>query len=93
MATHASAVKQHRKSIKKHQRNRAVQSTLKTLVKKLNTSLADKKPEESRSLLMLTTTVFDRAASKGIIPPNTAARKISRLTVKVNKLLSSEKSA
>jgi small subunit ribosomal protein S20 len=93
MPTHASPIKQQRKSRKRHLRNQAVLSSLKTWVKKLNAAVTARKPDEARSLLKITTTAFDRAASKGIVPPNTAARKVSRLTIKVNKLLSAEKAA
>ena len=93
MPTHASPIKYERKSRKRHIRNRAVLSGLKTWVKKLNTALIDRKPEEARSLLMSTVSALDRAVTKGIIERNTAARKVSRLTIKVNKLLSAEKSA
>lgn len=93
MAEHASALKQERSSRRRHERNRAVLSSLKTWVKKLNTALSAKKPDEARSLLFKTTSAFDRAVSKGIIHRNTASRKVSRLTVKVKKMLSAEKSA
>ena len=93
MAEHASALKQERSSRKRHERNRAVLSSLKTWVKKLHTALAAKKLDEARSLLLKTTSAFDRAVSKGIIHRNTAARRVSRLTVKVKKMLSAEKSA
>ncbi len=93
MAEHASALKQERSSRKRHERNRAVLSGLKTWVKKLNLALSDKKLDEARSLLSKTTSAFDRAVTKGIIHRNTASRKVSRLTVKVKKMLSAEKSA
>jgi small subunit ribosomal protein S20 len=93
MADHASAIKQARKAKKRHARNQLVLTSLKTLVKKMNTALASKQPEEAKALLVKTTSAFDRAVTKGIVHRNTASRKISRLTLKVQKGLSAQKSA
>jgi len=93
MADHASAIKQARKSKKRHARNQLVLTSLKTLVKKMNTALASMQSEEAKALLIKTTSAFDRAVTKGIVHRNTASRKISRLTLKVQKGLSAQKSA
>jgi small subunit ribosomal protein S20 len=93
MADHASAIKHARKAKKRHARNQLVLTSLKTLVKKMNTALASKQPEEAKALLVMTTSALDRAVTKGIVHRNTASRKISRLTLKVQKGLSAQKSA
>jgi small subunit ribosomal protein S20 len=90
---HASALKRKRQSPKRHARNRAVLSGMKNLQKKLNTALATKKTDEAQLLLKKSVSAFDRAASKGVIHHNTAARKVSRLTLKVDKTLSSQKTS
>jgi len=93
MADHASAIKQARKAKKRQARNQLVLTSLKTLVKKVNTALASKKSDEAKSLLVEATSAIDRAVTKGILHRNTASRKISRLTLKIQKGLSSEKTA
>jgi len=93
MADHASAIKQARSSKKRHARNQLVLTSLKTLVKKMNTALASKKLDEAKDLLAKATSAFDRAVTKGVLHRNTASRKISRLTSKVQKGLPTQKSA
>ena len=68
-------------------------STVKTAAKKLNSAIAGKKVEETEALFKKTVSAFNRASSKGIIHPNKAAREVSHLTLKVNKILSSKKLA
>ncbi len=91
MERHASALKRKRQSPKRHVRNRAVLSGIKSLLKKLNTALEMRKTDEAQLLLKKSVSAFDRAVSKGVVHHNTAARKVSRLTLKVDKALSSEK--
>jgi small subunit ribosomal protein S20 len=93
MADHASAFKQARKSKKRHARNQLVLTSLKTLVKRMNTAVASKNPDEAKALLSKAVSAFDRAVTKGILHRNTASRKISRLTLKVQKGLPTQKSA
>jgi small subunit ribosomal protein S20 len=82
-----------RSSKRRQARNQLVLTSLKTLVKKMNTALAAKKLDEAKDLLHKTTSAFDRAVTKGVLHRNTASRKISRLTSKVQKGLPAEKSA
>ncbi len=93
MADHASAIKQIRSSKRRQVRNQLVLTSLKTLVKKMNAALAAKKLDEAKALLAKTTSAFDRAVTKGVLHRNTASRKISRLTSKVQKGLPTQKSA
>jgi small subunit ribosomal protein S20 len=93
MADHASALKQIRSSKRRHARNQLVLTALKTLVKKMNAALAAKQLDEAKALLQKATSAFDRAVTKGVVHRNTASRKISRLTSKVQKGLPAQKSA
>ena len=93
MADHASAIKYARQSKRRHTRNQRVLSSLKTLVKKLSTALTSKKPDEAKNLLAQTVSALDSAVTKGILHRKTASRKVSRLTSKVQKGLSAQKSA
>ncbi len=87
MATHRSALKKERQAEKRRERNRRVISHLRNLVKGIILAIEEKKPEEAKAILAQVVSSFHKAASKGIIHKNNAARKISRLTIKVNKIL------
>ena len=83
MANHPSALKRQRQSEKQQVRNRAVKSTIKTLVKKVR---ATKSKADALKELKGAISKLSKAAQKGSIHKNTASRKISRLTSFVNKL-------
>jgi small subunit ribosomal protein S20 len=75
MPHHKSAAKRMRTSEKARQRNRAVKSQLKGVLKKLD----QVGPEESEAALQSAVSALDRAAQKGVIPKRRADRKKSRL--------------
>lgn len=88
MATHKSAIKRHRQSLKRRAINRSDRSTLRTQIKKLRTSASASDPDGARRMLVETTSLIDRSARKGVIHPNAAARQKSRLARLVNSLSS-----
>lgn len=65
-------------------RNSAVKSTIKTAVRKTVETAATGQKEEATQSLIQATRIIDKAASKGVIHKNTAARRKSRLAAKVN---------
>ena len=67
-------------------RNTSARTRVKTSVKAVLKSVEEKDVEKSRGVLLDTTKTIDKAAAKGIFHKKTAARKISRLTKKVNAL-------
>ena len=78
MANHASAVKRNRQRIKRTARNRAVKSSLRTVLKQARqavTSGADNAAE----LVREAQSELDRAAKKGVIPQNRASRVKGRM--------------
>lgn len=79
-----AALKQLRKDRRRHQRNQAVKTGLKTLTKRLVTLLGEKKFDEARTLIREVVKQYDHAAAKGVIHRNTAARKKSRLMRHLN---------
>ena len=83
MANIKSAQKRIRVTEKKTARNTSLKSALKTTIKKFNTA-ATEGSEESKDLLKNAIQSLDKAASKGIIHKNTAARKKSRLSARLN---------
>lgn len=86
MAQHASAQKQMRQSQKRRARNRQNLSQLKTQVKKLRAAIAEGDAVAAQSLLPATVGQIDKAAKKGVVHDNAAARYKSRLTRKVRAL-------
>ena len=86
MAQHASAQKQMRQSQKRRARNRQNVSQLKTQVKKLRAAISEGNAQAAESLLSGTVGQIDKAAKKGVIHDNAAARYKSRLTRKVKAL-------
>jgi small subunit ribosomal protein S20 len=81
---HASAMKQQRQDVKRRARNRRNVSQLKTQVKKLRGLVHAGDAEAARAALNETVSAIDRAAKKGVIHDNAAARAKSRLTRHVN---------
>lgn len=79
-----SAMKRARQSVKRNFRNRSVVSGLKTLIKKVESAITAGVREDAEKALLQAIKALDMAASKGVIHKNTASRKISRLTQKVN---------
>ena len=86
MATHKSALKRSKQSKEKRLKNRNVKSNLKTTIKAVTAAIEAKDPKKAQEVLSQVTPVINKAASKGVIHKKNAARKISRLTRKVNAL-------
>ena len=66
---------------KRAERNKAVKSELKTRIKNAQTTIGS---DDNAEAVRLAVKRIDMAATKGIIHPNAAARKKSRLMHKVN---------
>ena len=84
MANTKQAEKRIRQSRVRRDRNRAAMSRLRTSVKALRTA-ADTDVERARELLPGTLSLIDVTARKGVIHPNAAARRKSRLNRLVNR--------
>ena len=87
MATHKSAIKRTRQALVRRERNRTVISALKTITKKVLTAIENSSLDDAKKSLRLAASTFAKAAEKGIIHKNNAARNIARLTLKVNNLV------
>ena len=83
MATR-SAAKAHRQSLKRHLRNRAVRSETKTAMKQAVARIASGDLEAARAEVRAAISTLDRAVRKGVLHPNNAARRKSRLLLKYN---------
>jgi len=86
VAHHASALKQMRQGEKRRARNRQNLSQLKTQLKKLRAAIAEGNAEAAGKLLPVTEGEIDKAAKKGVVHDNAAARYKSRLARKVSAL-------
>lgn len=79
-----SVMKDVKKSRERRLRNLAAKSKIKTFVKKSKTAIEAGDPNAAE-LVRQAVSVIDKAAEKGIIHKNAAARRKSRLMKKANK--------
>ena len=84
MANIKSQKKRNIQNEKRHQRNVAVKSSLKTSTKKVHASIAAGDAEAAVAGQRETARALDKAASKGIMHKRTVARKKSRLAKATN---------
>lgn len=85
MANHKSALKRIRSNARKRMRNRIYKSRTRTEVKKAQVAIAEKSDTATEATRQAISQL-DKAASKGILHKNTAARKKSRLMKRLNAL-------
>ena len=86
MANIKSAKKRILVNRKKAARNKSIKSAAKTAIKKVYAAIEAKDKEAAKAALLAATSTIDKAATKGVYHKNNASRKISRLTLAVNKL-------
>ena len=86
MATHSSAVKRHKQSLKRCTSNMAVKSGVKTAIKKVRDAVKEGKKEDAKTYLVNAVKLLGKAASKGLLHRNNASRRISGLTKAVNSI-------
>jgi len=84
VAHHKSALKRIKQNAKRQERNKAVRTRVKNVVKNVRVAAAN---EDENIQVVLNDAISNiaKAASKGVIPARRANRKISRLTKLVNK--------
>jgi small subunit ribosomal protein S20 len=86
-----SQIKRNRQNEKRHARNKAVRSELKTRVKRAVT-VAEQGEETAADAAKIAVKRLDKAATKGVIHKNAAARRKSRLQKRLNKIAASAES-
>lgn len=86
MANIKSAKKRILVTEKKAARNKSIKSAVKTSIKKVDAAVAANDKAAAEAALKAAISEISKAASKGVYHKNTAARKVSRLTVAVNKM-------
>ena len=75
-----------RAAIRKRRRNRAVQTATRTRLAAARAEIASGKVDEAEKAVQQAVAALDRAASKGVLHPNKAARGKSRLVRHLNAL-------
>jgi small subunit ribosomal protein S20 len=79
LASHASALKAHRQSLKNREHNRQFRARLRNALKSIRSAIDAKDLDAAKAALKQTVSLIDRMASKGIIHRNAAGRYKSRL--------------
>lgn len=74
-----SSFKDLRRSKRRHIKNVSTKSELKTIIKKFERLLADKKVDAAKKELNEVVSKMSKAVTKGVLKKNTASRKVSRL--------------
>ncbi len=94
MANHKSALKRNRQSQVRRERNKANRTRVKNAIKAVDAAVVtEQSAENAQASLLAAIPVIAKTAVKGTFHKKTAARKISRLTKRVNKFVQSVESA
>lgn len=89
MAHSLSSKKRIRQNARRRQINRTRKGSLKTQIRKFEDAVHDKDLAVADQELVKVTKALDRSAARGSLHRNKAARKKSRLQLRINKLKSS----
>ena len=87
MANTKSAIKAARQSERRRARNRRVISAMRTYVKNTRQAIRSGDVEEAQAALGRAIVALDKAAQKGVIHSNSAARRKSRLARQFNQMV------
>ena len=84
MANIKSAKKRVLTSKVRQERNKAVKSSVKTAIKKVEAAVREAEKDAAAKELLNATSIIDKAAKKGVLHKNNASRKVARLAKLVN---------
>ncbi len=90
MANKKSSKKDLRRTAKRTVRNKTTKTALKTYVKKAKVAAAGEDQQSATAALSLAQKMLDKAAQRGIIHKNQAARRMSRVAKAANKAAAAE---
>ncbi len=85
MANIKSQIKRNKQNLVRHERNKAVRSELKSRTKSA-VAAAESGADDAAERLRLAIKRIDKAAAKGVIHRNAAARRKSRLVAQINRV-------
>jgi small subunit ribosomal protein S20 len=83
VASHASALKAHRQSLKNRERNRQFRSRLRGALREIRIAVDGSDVAAAKKALKQTVSLIDRMTTQGIIHRNAAGRYKSRLTTRL----------
>ena len=84
MASHASALKAHRQSLKNNERNRQYRSRLRNALRDIRAAVDGNNLDGAKKALKQTISLIDKMTSKGVIHRNAAGRYKSRLSSRLS---------
>jgi len=88
LANHKSAIKRARQNEIRRLRNKSSKTRVKNIIKDVRLAVSENSSEAALKNLNISKSIIDKAAKKGVIHPQTASRKISRLSRLVNTISS-----
>jgi len=83
VASHASALKAHRQSLKNREKNRQFRARLRNALRSIRTAIDANDLAAAKGALKETISLIDKMTSKGVIHRNAASRYKSRLTTRL----------
>ena len=83
VASHASALKAHRQSLKNRERNRQYRSRLRNALREIRTAVDGNNLTAAKTALKETISLIDKMTTKGVIHRNAAGRYKSRLSTRL----------
>ncbi|CAA6817893.1 MAG: SSU ribosomal protein S20p [uncultured Sulfurovum sp.] len=86
MAHHQSTIKRIRQTVKRTERNRYYRTRFKNIVKSVTTATEANDKVAAQEAFKVANKQIHKMVSKGFIKKSTAARKVSRLNLMVNKI-------
>lgn len=86
MANHKSALKRARQNEDRRMRNKSTKTRVRSVIKDIRAAAAQPSDQDLTTDLNIAKSVIDKAAKKGCLHPNTAARKISRMSKLLNSM-------
>ena len=84
MASHESALKAHRQSLKHREHNRQFRARLRSALKDIRSAIEKNDLAAAKAALRQTVSLIDKMASKGIIHRNAAGRYKSRIATRLS---------
>jgi small subunit ribosomal protein S20 len=84
VASHASALKAHRQSLKNRERNRQYRSRLRSVLRDIRSAVDGNDLAAAKSALKQTISLIDKMTSKGVIHRNAAGRYKSRISARIS---------
>jgi len=86
MANHKSCEKRARQTLVKTQRNKFYKTRIKNITKDVVLAVTSEDKEKATEAMKVANKYFHHCVSKGVLAKGTAARKVSRLQLKVNSI-------